>query len=50
MWGYMKFWLAVQEMLFEEKFTDDGRTADGRTDNRQRPMTIAYLEPLAQVR
>ena len=40
---HMKFGPVVQEMLIK-KFTDDGRTDDG-----QRPITRAHLEPSAQV-
>ena len=39
---YMNFGSVVQEMLFKEK-------VDGRTDEGQRPITIAHFEPSAQV-
>ena len=46
----MKFVPVVQEeMSFKEKvygWTDDGRTKD----DRQRPITVAHLEPSTQVR
>ena len=41
--SYMKLGTVVQEEIsFKEKVY-------GRTDDGQRPITIAYLEPLAQV-
>ena len=45
----MKFGPVVQEeMSFKEKVY--GRTHDGRTtDNGQRPITIAHIEPSAQL-
>ena len=44
----MKLGLVVQEvMLFKEYVYR--RTDDGWTDDGQRPITIAHLEPLAQV-
>ena len=43
MWSYMKLEPVVQEeMSFQEK-------VNGRTDDGQRPITIAHLEPSAQV-
>ena len=45
----MKFGPVVQEeMLFEENVYGP-TAADGRTDDGQRPITIAHIEPLAQV-
>ena len=33
-----------EEMSFKKRFTDDGRTDDGR-----RPITISHIEPSAHV-
>ena len=49
MLSYMKFGPVVQEMLFKDKVYGR-RTDTRRTDNRQRPITIAHLKPSAQVR
>ena len=45
--SYMKLGPVIQEMSFKEKVY--GRTDDGQTDEGQRPITIAHLEPSAQV-
>ena len=48
MWSYLKFGPVVQkEMSLKEKVY--ARRTDGRTDDGQRPITIAHLEPSAQV-
>ena len=49
----MKLRQVIQEgMSFKEKVnggTDDGQTDEGWMDDGRRPITIAHLEPLAQV-
>ena len=48
MWSYMKFRPVVQEeMSFKEKVY--ARQTNGRTDDGQRPITIAHLKPSDQM-